>query len=207
MTKAAAFWDKAAEKYAASPIADEDTYQRKLEITRAYLTPESDVLEFGCGTGSTALLHAPHVKHILATDISGEMIEIAKGKAAEQGISNVDFVRAGLEDIDVPPASQDVVLGLNILHLLPDWEEAIRRSYTWLKPGGAFITSTGCLADGFNMYRLIIPPMRLIGKAPYVAFIKGDDLRRAMTDAGFQIEHDWKPEKSQTLFLVAKKPA
>jgi len=38
-------------------------------------------LEFGCGTGSTALLHASFVKHMTATDISDEMIEIAKQKA------------------------------------------------------------------------------------------------------------------------------
>ena len=40
-----------------------------------------EVLEFGCGTGGTAIIHAPYVKHIRAIDISGNMIAIAKGKA------------------------------------------------------------------------------------------------------------------------------
>lgn len=56
------FWDRMANKYARQPIADEAAYQHKLDVTRQHFTPQSKVLEFGCGTGSTALLHAPHVK-------------------------------------------------------------------------------------------------------------------------------------------------
>lgn len=203
----ASFWDKAAAKYAARPVSDEETYQRKLAITREYFTPESAVLEFGCGTGSTAIAHAPFVKSILATDISGEMIGIAKAKAAEAGVQKIDFKQTTLEGVDAAPSTFDVVLGLNILHLLPDWEAAIARSHDLLKPGGVFVTSTGCLGDGISMFRLIIPIMRLAGKAPYVAFLKKSDVREAMTNAGFTIEHDWLPEKSNTLLLVAKKPA
>jgi cyclopropane fatty-acyl-phospholipid synthase-like methyltransferase len=40
-----------------------------------------ELLEFGCGTGGTAIIHAPHVKHIRAIDISPRMIEIAKSRA------------------------------------------------------------------------------------------------------------------------------
>jgi ubiquinone/menaquinone biosynthesis C-methylase UbiE len=40
-----------------------------------------EVLEFGCGTESTAIAHAPYVKHIQALDISSKMIDIAQGKA------------------------------------------------------------------------------------------------------------------------------
>lgn len=203
----ASFWDNVAQKYAARPVSDEDAYQRKLEITRGYITPESQVFEFGCGTGSTAIAHAPHAGHILATDISGNMIDIAKGKAAEAGIQNVTFQQGALTDIDAAPGSYDVVLGLNILHLLPDWQDAIARSYALLKPGGVFVSSTGCLGDGISMFRFIIPIMRLVGKAPYVAFLSKDAVREAMTSAGFAIEQDWVPDKSNTLFLVAKKPA
>ena len=77
------FWDRLAEKYASQPIADQATYEQKLAITRKYLTPESEVFEFGCGTGSTALLHAPHVRYILATDVAGNMLDIGRGRAAE----------------------------------------------------------------------------------------------------------------------------
>ena len=54
-------WDRFAKRYAKSPVADQDAYQKKLQITREYLRPDMEVLEFGCGTGSTAIAHAPYV--------------------------------------------------------------------------------------------------------------------------------------------------
>ena len=78
MNDEARFWDKRAEKYAQRPVADQAAYEKKLEITRRYFNPDSVVLEIGCGTGSTALAHAPYVGHILATDISPNMIGIAR---------------------------------------------------------------------------------------------------------------------------------
>jgi ubiquinone/menaquinone biosynthesis C-methylase UbiE len=82
---AARFWDKVAERYARRPVDDEAAYQHKLQVTRDYLTPGMTVLEFGCGTGTTALAHAPFVKRILATDVSPKMIEIARRKADAGG--------------------------------------------------------------------------------------------------------------------------
>ena len=74
MAEPAAFWNRIAAKYAASPISDEAAYARKLELTRARLRPDMEVLEFGCGTGGTARLHAPHVRSYRATDFSPAMI-------------------------------------------------------------------------------------------------------------------------------------
>ena len=70
MAPSAKFWDKIAKKYAKQPVADVPSYEKKLEITRGYLSPETQVLEFGCGTGSTAISHAPFVRHIRAIDHS-----------------------------------------------------------------------------------------------------------------------------------------
>ena len=65
----AQFWDGAASKYAKSKIGDEAGYQRTLERTKEFLTPQSRVMELGCGTGTTALRLAPHTGSYLATDI------------------------------------------------------------------------------------------------------------------------------------------
>ena len=87
----AKFWDRMANSYSKKPISDEASYQRKLQVTQGYLRPDMNVLEFGCGTGSTALSHAPRVSHIQAIDISPRMIEIAREKAASQKLTNVGF--------------------------------------------------------------------------------------------------------------------
>ena len=91
MADAARFWDRMAKGYAKRPVADQATYAEKLKRTRAHFSPASEVLEFGCGTGSTALAHAPYAGHIRATDISGEMLAIARAKAQEADITNVSF--------------------------------------------------------------------------------------------------------------------
>ena len=86
MDRSVKFWDKIAERYSKRPIADEVAYQKKLQVTREYFRPDMEVLELGCGTGSTAILHAPYVKHILAIDISSKMIDIAQAKADAKSV-------------------------------------------------------------------------------------------------------------------------
>ena len=74
MASSPVFWDKVAERYSKKPVADEAAYQTKLRVTREYFRPDMQVLEIGCGTGSTAIAHAPFVEHICATDISPKMM-------------------------------------------------------------------------------------------------------------------------------------
>ncbi|MDJ0909128.1 MAG: methyltransferase domain-containing protein [Woeseiaceae bacterium] len=200
------FWDRIADRYSKSPIADEDAYQKKLDVTRRHFTPESEVLELGCGTGGTALLHAPHVKHYRATDVSKRMIEIAEGKKSEGSYENVSFEQASLEGIDVADASVDVVLTMSLLHLLDDREPAIRRVYDMLKPGGVFVSSTACLGDHMKWFRFIGPIGRSIGLMPLVRVFSRQELLDSITQAGFEIDYEWRPGKGKAVFVVAKKP-
>ncbi len=79
------FWDRIAPAYSRQPVADSETYTRKLAATQALMQPSMTVLEFGCGTGSTALAHASHVAQIDATDVSAAMIAIGQQKARDAG--------------------------------------------------------------------------------------------------------------------------
>ena len=135
MDQAIKFWDKIAERYSKQPIADEAAYQKKLQVTREYCQPDMEVLEFGCGTGSTAIAHAPYVKHIQAIDISSKMIEIAQGKADAKNVKNVTFEQSTIEEFSVSDQTLDAVLGLSILHLLDNKEEIIAKVHKMLKPG------------------------------------------------------------------------
>ncbi|WP_308367194.1 MULTISPECIES: class I SAM-dependent methyltransferase [unclassified Microbulbifer] len=198
------FWDKTAPRYAKSPIRDEKTYQRKLAITQEYLRPDSSVLEFGCGTGSTAIIHAPYVKHIVATDISDKMLNIAEQKARNAGIENISFQQGTLDSLELEAESYDAVLGLNVLHLLEDVDGAISRAHELLKPGGVFVSSTA-LVDEINFFwRLLIPLMQLLGFAPYVNRFGKQALLAKLANAGFSINHEWQPGK-ESIFIVARK--
>jgi 2-polyprenyl-3-methyl-5-hydroxy-6-metoxy-1,4-benzoquinol methylase len=200
------FWDRTAEKYANDPIADEAAYQRKLEMTRRYFTPESEVLEFGCGTGSTAILHAPFVRHIHATDLSGEMLRIGRERAAAAKVGNITFEQAGFDDIGAEADSYDAVLGLSILHLLEDRDAAIARVYELVRPGGVFVSSTACLGDKMWFFSLIAPVGRFFGLLPMLRVFTVKQLVRSLRQAGFEIEEEWQPEKSVAVFIVARKP-
>lgn len=211
MTKSSArFWDRMANRYARSPIADEASYQKRLQITREHLRPGMKVLEFGCGTGSTALVHAPLVDRITAIDISPRMIEIAQGKAATAGVENVAFSEATLDNFAAPDNSFDVVLGLNILHLLSDRADAIARVHALLKTDGVFISSTPCLADTMNIFKLIAPLGRALGLLPMLRVFTTQQLIDSIAASGFRIEAQWSPSggKARSLkavFIVARK--
>jgi len=207
MTASARFWDRHAAGYAKRPVPDQAVYERKLAITRELFRPDSQVLEIGCGTGTTAILHAPHVGHIRAIDISPRMLEIARGKARDAAIDNVDFEQAVIDDFRAPEESYDVVLGLSILHLLEDKETVIARVHEWLKPGGAFVTSTACLGDGMKWFKWVGPIGHCLGLIPMVKVFTAEDLARSLTDAGFAIEHQWRPGPGKGVFIVARKAA
>lgn len=206
MDRSARFWDWIAPRYARQPVADQAAYQKKLEITRRYLGPDVGVVELGCGTGSTAIAHAPHAGRIRAFDVSSAMIGIARGKAEAAGVSNVVFEQRALDAVDLPAGSVDVVLALSLLHLLDDRDAAIARAQAMLKPGGVFVTSTACLADSHNWLRFVAPLGSTLGLLPRVRFFTREDLLRSLERAGFEIEHDWLPGKGKAVFLVARKP-
>lgn len=198
------FWDKAAPRYAKSPIRDERSYQKKLTITQNYFRPNWRVLEFGCGTGSTAILHAPYLTHILATDISSEMLAIAKQKVRESGITNVSFQEGTLDSLELEPESFDAILGLNILHLLEDVEGTLVRTRELLKPGGIFVSSTALVAEIKLHWRLLIPLMQSLGFAPYVNRFNKSELTTLLNRLGFSIDYEWQPTR-ESIFLVSKK--
>lgn len=206
MNQSTKFWDKIADKYSKQPIADEAAYQKKLQVTREYFRPDMEVLEIGCGTGSTAILHAPYVKHIRAIDFSGNMVAISQGKADAQHITNVTFEQATIEDLDSPNHTLDAVLALSILHLLEDKEAAISRVYQMLKPGGIFVTSTMCLGDSMAWFKLIGPIGRFLGFFPLVQVFTAKELASSITQTGFELDYQWQPGKDKAVFMVAKKP-
>ncbi|UYN98289.1 MAG: methyltransferase domain-containing protein [Devosia sp.] len=206
MAEMSAFWDRLADKYAARPIPDEGVYQTKLARTRAYFTPDMDLFEFGCGTGGTAIAHAPHVRHVTAIDFSENMLAFARDKAAKAGIGNVTFERGDITTMTVRPASYDMVLGLSILHLLKNKDAVIARVHHMLRPGGLFVSSTECIGDNRKWLRFIAPVGHALGLLPVLDIMTHAQLRNAITGAGFVIEHDWRPHPDSAAFIIARKP-
>ncbi|MEL0169447.1 MAG: class I SAM-dependent methyltransferase [Pseudomonadaceae bacterium] len=206
MKDAKTFWDRSAGRYARSPIKDEASYQRKLELTRECFSSDCQVLEFGCGTGGTALAHAPWVGSYIASDISTSMLDIGRQRAAEEGVENLRFAEGDLLELSFADSSFDVVLGLNVLHLIEPLQETLECVHRLLKPGGAFVSSTALVAEISWVWRCAIPLMQWIGLAPFVQRLDRAGLEQRLSAAGFVVEQCWQPPGG-ALFVVARKPA
>ncbi|MCH2075757.1 MAG: class I SAM-dependent methyltransferase [Rhodobacteraceae bacterium] len=192
LSKDAAFWSKTARKYAADPIRNMDGYLNTLERTKSYLKADDNVLEIGCGTGSTALLIAPHVATITASDLAPGMIEIANEKRAEEGVENITFQVAQAQDHSQEGTTYDAVLAHNLLHLVPSLDQTLEHLASVTKPGGVFISKTVCAPEGFSLKFFLInsiavPIMQALGKAPSVNFIFGSELNKRIEAGGFEI--------------------
>ncbi len=208
ITKTASFWDAAARKYAAQPVGDAAGYERTIERTRGFLKSTDSVVEFGAGTGTTALKLAPSVARFVASDVSPEMLAIGREKAHAANIANVEFAQATPDAAPWPDASFDAAIAFNLLHLIEDRKAALAGVHQVLKPGGLFISKTPGLGEANPLYRVAVPVMRLLGKAPYVAFFSSAEFEREIAAAGFEIlerERHASRGKDPRPFLVARK--
>lgn len=206
MMTEAVFWTRISEKYYKSPIRDPDAYERTLERVRSYLAKDDNVLEVGAGTGGTAMRLRDAVNHYTASDFSEGMLEHARSR--KTGDENVTFLRADVTDRILRTGMYDAVMAFSLLHLVPDLPAALRNIHGALKPGGYFISKTVCLKDrSFWFLPLILPVMRLFGKAPKtVTRLSIDDLERQIEWAGFEIvETGNYPAKPLARFVVARK--
>jgi SAM-dependent methyltransferase len=94
-----------------------------------------EVLDFGCGTGSTTpfLLRLPGAEHVLGTDVSEGLLEVAR---RDFGSPEVDFAPV----CEPPDGSVDLAYCNGVFHHIPGEERATAVRYVWraLRPGGLF---------------------------------------------------------------------
>jgi SAM-dependent methyltransferase len=100
-----------------------------LELLDEHLTPETRVLEVGCGHGDLALNIAARCASVIAYDRVPEYIELARANQKDAGIQNVSFVCHNAWDgsaVNLPAesASIDLIIGRRApLHWIPGAEQ------------------------------------------------------------------------------------
>jgi len=194
------------EKYYKKSVPDEAIYQKKLAVAQKYFTKDMNVLEFACGTGSTAIEHAPHVKEYHAIDISPKMLEIAKFKASLVGAKNMSFTVDSFESFYAPEESYDAILGLSILHLMEEPKAMIVKVFRMLKKGGIFVSSTACIQDRMPLLKYIGPIGWSIGLIPKLNIFSQIELEQSLADAGYSFEYRLTPkEGSSACFYICRK--
>jgi ubiquinone/menaquinone biosynthesis C-methylase UbiE len=123
--------------YAASPVhAKGASLGRVVELVR----PQGDwqVLDIATGAGHTAAAFAPHVAHVIASDITGEMLDEARKLAAAKGLGNIETAAADAEALPFANARFDLVTCRIAAHHFADVPRFVREVNRVLKSGGTF---------------------------------------------------------------------
>lgn len=204
MNTTADFWDNISQKYANKAVPSKDIYQEKLMRTQKLFSRDSIVMEFGCGTGTTSLIHSPYVKEIIAYDYSSGMIDIANQKKNEEQIDNVTFEVKAAEDIPFHSETYDVIMAHSVFHLIESNEKIIKKAFDALMPGGFLVSSSGCVKEMNILIRNLIPILTSIGKAPRITQFTAKELIDLHKKSGFKVYDAWTYKKGE-LFLIAQK--
>jgi ubiquinone/menaquinone biosynthesis C-methylase UbiE len=113
-------------------------------VDLAGVAPGKRVLDIATGIGEPALSAAKRVGsagQVVATDISAQMLDIARIRATTAGVTKAEFLEADAERLDFPAHSFDAILCRWGITSLPDYSNLLLRIERMLTPNGLFATS------------------------------------------------------------------
>ncbi len=106
------------------------------------LEPGMTVCDLGCGNGYYTLKLARGVSPggtVLAVEIQREYFGMLEQRAAEAGIDNIELVLGSVINPNLPKASCDVILLVDVYHEFSHPEHMLRRIRESLKPEGVMV--------------------------------------------------------------------
>ena len=170
--QAAGTWDEDPGRVALARAVAEQVLQRLGPM------PDTEVLDFGCGTGLLTLALQPHVRRVTGADSSAGMLGVLRQKVRDGGL---DSVRTYLLD-DAHPLSAagsfDLVTSSMTLHHVRDLPALFRTFRSILRPGGRVALADLDREDG-TFHKPEITDVHHLG------FERGD-IRAQLLEAGFE---------------------
>lgn len=119
-------------------------------LDEAHPAPGMVAVDIGAGTGALTLPLAGRVESVIAVDISPEMLAELTANAGRHGVTNIETRAGAIEELDLAPASVDLVVSNYALHHLLDRDKdaAIGRIATWLRPGASVVIGDMMMGRG-----------------------------------------------------------
>lgn len=158
--------------------------------------PGQRVLEIAAGPGETGFLVAQLLGaegRLLSTDQAPEMVEVARRRAIELGLTNVEFAVADAQQLELEPGSFDAAVCRWGYMLMADPDEAMQRTRRALRDGGRLALATWDRPDR-NLWMAApvmalvaqgaLPPPNPADPSPF-ALHDPVDLERRLRSAGF----------------------
>jgi SAM-dependent methyltransferase len=192
-------WQAAAEAwYRWSPTLNQwlgKATDRMLEM--AGIREGHRVLDIAAGAGEQSITTAKKVGpngHVLATDISANILEYAKQMAEQEGLSNIETKVMDGENLQLEDGTYDAVISRVGLIYFPDQQKALKEMLRVLKPGGkvaAIVYSTPEKNKFFSVpvsiirNRAKLPPPLPGQPGPFSLGAPGV-IENAFTQAGFK---------------------
>lgn len=166
-------------------------------IELAHIKPGDRVLDIATGTGEPAITAARAVGpsgHVLGVDHSIAMVEVARRRAAREGINNVEYREGEAATLKVSERGFDAVLCRWGLMFVPDLTAAARAIRDSLKPGKWLATAVWDTADKVPMISIAAKQVREIVNLPPpppgtpnpLSLADTSILERALSAAGFR---------------------
>lgn len=195
-------WDRAApswRKYDESLRRGSAPLTRRL-LELAGIRTGQRILDIASGTGEPGLPAAEIAGpsgFVLLTDQSSEMLGVARDKAHDQGLENVEFRVCDAEQLQLDPESFDAALCRGALPLMPDPPAVLRVAYAALRPGGRIAVTAGGRPEAnpyFTVPYLVLRKYTTLpryepGAPGPLYFADPDRLRSVLADAGFRELH------------------
>ncbi|MBA3944232.1 MAG: class I SAM-dependent methyltransferase [Herpetosiphonaceae bacterium] len=173
--------------YVASAVhAQRDDLRRMLELA----APRGDerVLDIATGGGHTALAFAPHVREVIATDLTPLMLEAAERFITGQGIANVYFQQADAEALPFPAEHFDIVTCRVAAHHFADVPQFAREAARVLRPDGVLVLDD-TIAPTETELDIFINSIETERDPTHVRDYTETEWLRFCTEAGLVVQH------------------
>ncbi len=105
-------------------------------LSMVQLTPQMDVLDYGCGTGLIAIRLQPQVRSVCGADSSPAMIAVLQDKIATLKPGNVSTQRVDFERGAHAVGQYDLIVSSMVTHHIPDTAALLREWKRLLRPRG-----------------------------------------------------------------------
>ena len=141
---AAATYNAAADSYDDFANSFWDRFGRR---TIKRLSPQggAHILDACCGSGSSAIPAAEEVGpegYVLGIDLAEKLLQLARVKAANRGLRNIEFRVGDMLDLRLPEAEFDAVICIFGIFFVPDMAAAVRALWQVVRPGGRLAITT-----------------------------------------------------------------